>query len=71
MLMNEICTKCRLTKKAVEYYVGKKLIWPKILENGYRDFSGEDVERLKKDCHTPKARLACRALLTGRMDIGL
>lgn len=48
MLMNEICTKCRLTKKAVEYYVGQKLIWPKILENGYRDFSGEDVERLKK-----------------------
>jgi len=48
MLINEICKKCRLTKKAIEYYVEQKLVQPEILENGYRDFSADDVERLKK-----------------------
>ena len=37
-----------LTKKAIEYYTEQGLISPAILENGYRDFSKKDVERLKE-----------------------
>lgn len=48
MLINEACKKCALTKKAVEYYIAQGLISPAVMENGYRDFSQGDVERLKK-----------------------
>ncbi len=48
MLINEVCKKCRLTKKAVEYYIEQGLISPYIMENGYRNFSQDDVEQLKK-----------------------
>lgn len=48
MLINEVCKKCRLTKKAIAYYVEQKLVQPGMLENGYRDFSAADVERLKR-----------------------
>lgn len=48
MLINEVCKKCCLTKKAVEYYVEQGLVVPAVLENGYRDFSEEDVDTLQK-----------------------
>ncbi|MDE7477626.1 MAG: MerR family transcriptional regulator, partial [Lachnospiraceae bacterium] len=48
MLIHEVCKKCSLTKKAVEYYIEQGLITPSIQENGYRDFSMEDIIRLKK-----------------------
>lgn len=48
MLINEVCKECSLTKKAVEYYVEQGLVKPTALENGYRDFSVEDTDRLKK-----------------------
>lgn len=48
MLVNEVCKKCSLTKKAIEYYVEQGLVRPQIQENGYRVFSEEDVEKLKK-----------------------
>ena len=48
MLINEVAKLCNLTKKAVEYYTQQGLICPKVLENGYRDFSKQDVENLKK-----------------------
>ncbi len=48
MLINEVCQKCSLTKKAVEYYAEQELIFPSIQENGYRNFSDEDVNRLRK-----------------------
>lgn len=48
MLVNEVCKKCSLTKKAIEYYVEQSLVSPQIQENGYRVFSEEDVEKLKK-----------------------
>lgn len=48
MLVNEVCKKCSLTKKAIEYYVEQGLVSPQIQENGYRVFSEEDVEKLKK-----------------------
>lgn len=48
MLIHEVCKECRLTKKAVEYYVEQGLVSPSVLENGYRCFSERDIERLKK-----------------------
>ena len=48
MLINEVSKRTGLTKKAIEYYIDQDLILPSILDNGYRDFSQEDVEQLKK-----------------------
>lgn len=48
MLINEVCKKCSLTRKAVEYYIEQGLVVPTMQENGYRCFTVEDVERLKK-----------------------
>lgn len=48
MLINEIAKKCNITKKAVQYYVEQGLVVPKVLENGYKDFSEQDVELLKQ-----------------------
>ena len=48
MLINEVCKKCSLTKKAVEYYIEQGLVVPVMQENGYRSFTEEDVERLEK-----------------------
>jgi len=48
MQLNELCKVCGLTKKAVEYYVDQQLVRPRIMENGYRDFSQQDAEMLKK-----------------------
>lgn len=48
MLINEVCKTCKVTKKAIEYYVEQGLISPEIMENGYRDFSQKDVQQLKK-----------------------
>lgn len=48
MLINEVSKITNLTKKAIEYYSEKGLIFPSPLKNGYREFSENDVERLKK-----------------------
>ncbi|MEZ3493353.1 MAG: MerR family transcriptional regulator [Lachnospiraceae bacterium] len=48
VLINEVCKTCALTKKAVEYYIAQGLVAPSVQENGYRDFSDADIERLKK-----------------------
>lgn len=48
MLINEASKLTNLTKKAIEYYTEQKLVFPNILDNGYRDFSENDVECLKK-----------------------
>ena len=48
MLINEVRKATNLTKKAIEYYTSQGLVSPAILENGYRDFSENDVELLKK-----------------------
>jgi len=48
MLIKDVCQKTGLTKKAIEYYQQKGMISPKIGENGYRYFSQEDVEKLKR-----------------------
>lgn len=36
MLINEVCKKCSLTQKAIEYYIEQGLVIPVIQENGYR-----------------------------------
>ena len=48
MLINEVAKLCNLTKKAVEYYTEQGMVCPTILENGYRDFSKQDIEILKQ-----------------------
>lgn len=48
MLIKDVCKETGLTKKAVEYYQQKGLVSPEIKENGYRYFSQQDVEKLKK-----------------------
>lgn len=48
MFINEVSKATNLTKKAIEYYVEKELIFPAVLENGYRKFSFDDVEKLSK-----------------------
>ncbi|MFM1562878.1 MerR family transcriptional regulator [Helcococcus ovis] len=48
MIRNEIQEKTGLTRKAIEYYEEKGLIKPLKLENGYRDYSNQDLETLNK-----------------------
>ncbi|MBE6114350.1 MAG: MerR family transcriptional regulator [Erysipelotrichaceae bacterium] len=48
MLIHEIAKECGITKKAVQYYVDEGLLFPTILENGYKDFCNEDRKALKK-----------------------
>lgn len=48
MLIKEVCETTKLTKKAIEYYIEQDLIFPNVLENGYRDFSTDHIELLKK-----------------------
>lgn len=48
MLRNEIQNKTGLTRKAIEYYEEKGLINPQKTENGYRDYSDNDLEVLIK-----------------------
>jgi len=48
VLINEVSKITGLTKKAIEYYVERELLYPSILENGYRDFSKAQVEQLQK-----------------------
>ncbi len=48
MLINQVSRATGLTKKAIEYYTSQELVSPSILENGYRDYSENDVEALSK-----------------------
>lgn len=48
MLISETVKLTGLTKKAIEYYIEQGLTEPALLDNGYRDFSEADLERLKK-----------------------
>lgn len=48
MLINEVSKLTKLTKKAIEYYTLQGLVIPSVLENGYRSYTDQDVERLTK-----------------------
>ena len=46
MMIHEVIARTGLTRKAIEYYIDQGLICPETQENGYREFSGNDVARL-------------------------
>lgn len=48
MLINEVSKLTKLTKKAIEYYTSQGLISPSVLGNGYREYSDQDIDILKK-----------------------
>lgn len=48
MLLNEIVEEVGMTKRAIKYYEEKGLLFVKKDENGYRNYTQEDVEILKK-----------------------
>ena len=48
MLLNEIINKVGMTKRAVKYYEEKGLLAVDKDNNGYRNYSAQDVETLKK-----------------------
>lgn len=48
MLINQVSKTTGLTKKAIEYYTEQGLVLPSILNNGYRDYSEDDVDALNK-----------------------
>lgn len=48
MLINEVAKQCGITKKAIQYYVEQHMVNPNVLENGYKDFTAQDVEIIKK-----------------------
>lgn len=48
MLIKDVCRECKLTKKAIEYYEQQGLISPKVENNGYRNYSKEDITVLKE-----------------------
>ncbi|TFZ40185.1 MerR family transcriptional regulator [Soehngenia longivitae] len=48
MKINEVANITGLTKKAINYYQEKGIINPKQDENGYREFSESDVNKLKE-----------------------
>lgn len=71
MLIHEACQKSSLTRKAVEYYMEQGLISPAIQENGYRDFSEDDIVRLKKISVLRRLEIsvpAIHAILSGQSE---
>lgn len=48
MLLNEIVEEVGMTKRAIKYYEEKGLLKVKKDSNGYRDYSNQDVETLKR-----------------------
>ncbi len=48
MLINEVSKLTKLTKKAIEYYTLQGLIFPSVSENGYRNYTTEDIKKLNK-----------------------
>ncbi|MEG1268775.1 MAG: MerR family transcriptional regulator [Oscillospiraceae bacterium] len=48
MLINEVSKLTKTTKKAIEYYTLQGLVVPSVLENGYRSYTNQDVEKLTK-----------------------
>ena len=48
MRIQQACHVCGLTRKAILYYERQGLVRPALLDNGYRDFSPDDVEQLRQ-----------------------
>ncbi|UTY39669.1 MerR family transcriptional regulator [Allocoprobacillus halotolerans] len=48
MKIQEICDSCHITKKAIYYYEKQHLIKTHKNQNGYREFSEKDVQRIQE-----------------------
>lgn len=48
MLLNEIVKEVGMTKRAIKYYEEKGLLTVNKDNNGYRNYSNQDVDTLKK-----------------------
>ncbi len=48
MKINEVSKITKLTKKAIEYYTLQGLVVPSVLENGYRNYTNQDIDILNK-----------------------
>lgn len=48
MQTKDVMRMCRVTRKALQYYEDKGLLAPRVLENGYRSYSPEDIRTIKE-----------------------
>ena len=74
MYIHEAAERAGTTKKAIEYYCMKGLLSPRVSENGYKDFSEEDVACLKKISLLRNLGVSVediRELLSGKDDTAL
>ena len=74
MYIHEAAERSGTTKKAIEYYCMKGLLSPRVSENGYKDFSEEDVGCLKKISLLRNLGVSVediRELLSGKDDTAL
>ena len=74
MYIHEAAERSGTTKKAIEYYCMKGLLSPRVSENGYKDFSEEDVACLKKISLLRNLGVSVediRKLLSGKDDTAL
>lgn len=74
MYIHEAAERSGTTKKAIEYYCMKGLLSPRVSENGYKDFSEEDVACLKKISLLRNLGVSdedIRELLSGKDDTAL
>ena len=74
MYIHEAAERSGTTKKAIEYYCMKGLLSPRVSENGYKDFSEEDVACLKKISLLRNLGVSVediRELLSGKEDTDL
>lgn len=56
MLLNEVIKEVGMTKRAIKYYEEKGLLSVKKDDNGYRNYTKEDVEILKKNFYIQKIK---------------
>lgn len=48
MLINQVSKMTGLTKKAIDYYTAHGLLKPSVSDNGYRDYTNDDIEILNR-----------------------
>ncbi|WP_195986130.1 MerR family transcriptional regulator [Clostridium sp. D33t1_170424_F3] len=48
MLIHQASEETGLTRKAIEYYTQQGLVSPSVQDNGYRDYTEKEIERLRK-----------------------
>ena len=72
MKINEVEELLQISKANIRFYEKEGLLSPKRAENGYRDYSQEDVDRLKEIVLLRKTGMAIsdiRGVLSGEFSI--